>query len=679
MDSKDYTQSPINTTEGGSKSQPAAPKKVIAPATTIPSPSAVAPKPLAPAPSNSHGAIPSTPKSTPAKPVAPNPQRAAPAPTAAKPVGTPLVAKPGAPPPAVPTNPITSHNNPNRTAKDFGYAASRPVAPGTSTPSTEAEGGVGGVASTAVPPSLPLQPLAKFANEAGSWTGDRDTTFHADFLASPATMVAFDKAFVAANDPPVYFQRDGVVVKVAIRKDGTPMIVTATDDDLWGAAQRWTRWVKGNDASFHEVVAPRQIGTLYRVFPGKTLPIITGLATAPFIRRDGTAVTAPGFDPVTGIYLHVPPGEVFHAVPDKPTEDDVAYAVGLLDGIIYNFPYVDESDRTNAFALLLSPHLREVVGQPAPAGAISKNIIGVGSSLLADIISIIMTGETTAPISQIPAGAKGEQLLVAVCTSGAQMLLIDNISQPVRSGALASFLTSGRMGGRITGSNKLCDDPAPPITLLTGVNIRTSDEIARRLVLVQLHSDHPHPADYIPPDGWVVEDPKNQAREHRGWYLWSILTIIRHWFASGCPMGKDHMGSFERWASVLGGILGLIGKQGFLGNVQRLRSTLDDETGQWTALVEGWWLTHQSTVVGAGDLVKVVERFGLDISLAGDTAKKRSSSLGYLLRDRHGRQYGSYRIVQVDARTGNSNGYRLTYVAPPAATNGVGEAFSQEA
>ncbi|MDX2177680.1 MAG: hypothetical protein SF028_14550 [Candidatus Sumerlaeia bacterium] len=509
--------------------------------------------------------------------------------------------------------------------------------------------------------------------------GDRDRTFHADFLASPATMDAFDRALVAANDPPVFFQRDGVVVKIVVRKDGTPMISNVTDDQLWGAAQRATRWVKGGEANFHEVVPPRQIGALYRVFPKKTLPTITGLATAPFIRRDGTAVTAPGYDPVTGIFLHVPPGEIFHAVPETPTEEDVAYAVQLLDNALADFEFLEEADRTNALAMLLSPFLREVVGEPAPAGLLDKNANGVGASLFADTVSVTLTGRTTLPITGIPRGYKGEQLLMSACSSGAQMLLVDNCTS-INSGALAAFLTSGGMAGRQTGGHAWADDPAPPITLITGVRVRTSTEIARRLVLIQLSSEHPFPCDRVPEGGWRVPDLRKHVRDHRGWYVWSVLTIIRHWFANGCPMGRERLGSFERWASVMGGILGLICKQGFLSNTARLRRSVDDETGQWTALVESWWLTHQTSVVGAGDLVKIIDRFGIQIPLDGDSERKRSSSMGYLLRDRDGRQYGSYRIVQVGARTGNSNGYRLTFVGQlPAASDDTREALSEGA
>lgn len=116
-----------------------------------------------------------------------------------------------------------------------------------------------------------------------------------------------------------------------------------------------------------EVTPPRE--ALSAVLAGKTwpgAPALRGIIGAPVLRRDGTLLQAPGYDPATGPYLAskvpLPP------VPDRPTAGEVDQArVFLLDRFLRDFPWSGVADEANYIALLATPILRHFTRSLTPS------------------------------------------------------------------------------------------------------------------------------------------------------------------------------------------------------------------------------------------------------------------------------------------------------------------------
>ena len=69
--------------------------------------------------------------------------------------------------------------------------------------------------------------------------------------------------------------------------------------------------------------------------------------------------------------------------------------------------------------------------------------------------------------------------------------------------------------------------------------------------------------------GWV--------RANRGRLVAACLTLCRAWIAAGRPRGTRSIGSYEAWAQVMGGVLGVAGIEGFLGNLDEMLAAADGE------------------------------------------------------------------------------------------------------
>ena len=77
------------------------------------------------------------------------------------------------------------------------------------------------------------------------------------------------------------------------------------------------------------VDCPRNIAEGYLARPDWRLPPLSGVLSAPTLRRDGSLLTTPGYDKATGLYDG--PSQEFLAVPEKPIQDDARAALAVLN------------------------------------------------------------------------------------------------------------------------------------------------------------------------------------------------------------------------------------------------------------------------------------------------------------------------------------------------------------
>jgi hypothetical protein len=83
----------------------------------------------------------------------------------------------------------------------------------------------------------------------------------------------------------------------------------------------------------------------------------------------------------------------------------------------------------------------------------------------------------------------------------------------------------------------------------------------------------------------------------------ACITLVRHWQDLGCaaPASPANLGSFERWAAIIGGILEAADIAGFLSNIDDESVREADETGsRWRGFVEDWWREHGEHAVIPG-------------------------------------------------------------------------------
>jgi hypothetical protein len=141
------------------------------------------------------------------------------------------------------------------------------------------------------------------------------------------------------------------------------------------------------------------------------------------------------------------------------------------------------------------------------------------------------------------------------------------------------------------------------------------------------------------------------VRQHRQDVLAAALTLCRAWFAAGCPEPQSpKLGSFERWSTVLGGVLEVAQVKDFLADLSALYADADDETPEWEAFLvalQSLFGSKDFTVSRIIDDLELFTRSALGATLPGALGDAFDSKRG--VRQRFGRELKAH----LGARYGN--------------------------
>ncbi|MHB9038356.1 MAG: hypothetical protein ACYC64_17005, partial [Armatimonadota bacterium] len=374
----------------------------------------------------------------------------------------------------------------------------------------------------------------------------------------------------------------------------------------------------------------------------------------PILRTDGSIVAKPGYDGATRMYYHPTPGFKLSPIAEEPSPEQLAEAVELLREVVCNMPFKSEADRTNLFALMLSPVLRQLTGI-TPLALIDAPQASSGKSLLSSVVSIIITGKegynVTAPIEQ----QEWEKTLASVLLSGSPLVIFDNVKHYVESAAFEKVLTSVDNVSRDLGKIRSLDLVNTTTFVMTGNNLQIGKEITRRSYLIELDPQMSKPEERSQTT-YAHPELKDWVRENRPRIVAALFTVVRSWFASGCPSYElPSVGSYEKWVRVVGSVLTHAGFVGFLANRDKLKAQADQESVQWEAFLDRWVQLYgeQNIPVSsvAGDLLDESRLGGVipeDLSFCINGNQTNNVKIGRTFRKRQDCRFGEQelRLVQ---------------------------------
>jgi hypothetical protein len=334
---------------------------------------------------------------------------------------------------------------------------------------------------------------------------------------------------------------------------------------------------------------------------------LSRVTSVPFIRPDGSVCAKNGYDrqcpdnPAgTGTMLITgnsgmdrlgQKGEL-----DHPSKDDARAAASFLLGTWLGpdeqtgkngLPFRDETSQANALALVLTPFIRGIVPL-VPLAVVSGLQPGVGKGLLADCLSIMITGQPGIPLPWLPDDDdENRKQLLSAFRTGASLFCFDEAHQ-ISGASLARALTSLTYTDRILGVSKMASYPNQVTWMALGNQVTVLADMARRAYYIELWPEGPDPQDR-PESAFVHPDLRGWTLDSRPELITAALTVIRAWFTAGCPAHSrgSLMGSFEAWDKMMSGILHYAGVSGFLGNLAAKRSETDLSGGYWTEHL-GW-------------------------------------------------------------------------------------------
>jgi len=370
------------------------------------------------------------------------------------------------------------------------------------------------------------------------------------------------------------------------------------------------------------------------------VPRLLGVATFPVPLADGTILQQPGYDAASGLYLG--DGLGMAPIPEKPAGKQVTEAREFLLGkFLHDFPWMSDADRANALAMLLTPLLREIIGNLCPFFYITAPERGSGKTLLANLANILYNPGQS--MRTLPAREEEIHKTITSALRGASPVIVfDNIPQDMtlKSPALAAVLTMRHWTYRILGGHRDGTSLNDRMWVATGTNVSLGGDFAQRSVRIAMDYGKPNP-DLR--KGFAIPEIEAWTAQHRGDVLRLLLILIRSWQLAGATLDTQQvMRGYTPWARTLGGILAFHQIPGFLANRDEIIGQ-DEDDAEMTCFLR----MLKSRYGGRGVTTReILTDAAADRDLADalpstiDGGKHTPKSLGKLLSGHEGKWYG---------------------------------------
>lgn len=249
-----------------------------------------------------------------------------------------------------------------------------------------------------------------------------------------------------------------------------------------------------------------------------------------------------------------------------------------LDGLLDDFGWVDDSDRANALALLLTPFVREVTG-PAPLFMFHPARTRTGKTLLARLLLDVVFGRVE-PTFLHSSRVSQEKALRQAIDRPDRVVFLDNVGDQLNHlGPLNSAID-----GSLVGSERATFVLTPDAERF---RVEDDEGLLARSVAIRLRyrPDWRHP--HHPVEAWL--------RENRRGVVSGLLGLVSAWIDGGMPRAKPQhpVEGFGEWSDVVGGIFAVNGLEGFLGRALAPPPTLEEVWfrrfgSDWTMTTNAW-------------------------------------------------------------------------------------------
>jgi hypothetical protein len=331
---------------------------------------------------------------------------------------------------------------------------------------------------------------------------------------------------------------------VVRRPIGTPVLRLVTPlllDDVLGRAINFVQYNQRRRTWDAIDVPPRFSEQL--IERGRwRFPELTGIS-GPVARSDGSILTRPGFDPESGLFLC---SATNWAVPTDLNQDAACEAALRLCEVFSEFPFANPASISVVISAILSGVQRRTLST-VPAHALDGNDCGVGKTLLGDVISIIVIGDAV-PAVTLDRIEEHElqKLFTAILLAGDQIVLIDNIEEPLSSASFAAILTKTLYRGRILGFSRTAMLPTNCLFLLTGNNLVFLRDLPRRVLSARIQVSEEHPDLRT---AFKIPNLRQYCRDNREELVRCAFTMSAGYAKAGMPdQGLPACGGFEQWS-----------------------------------------------------------------------------------------------------------------------------------
>ena len=459
------------------------------------------------------------------------------------------------------------------------------------------------------------------------------------------------QALKHGNKPPYMFRRGDILVRIEPDENSCPCVKPLNDSRLRYEMARKAKWYRRKKDKFFDAMPPMAVIKDMLATPNPPVPVLARIVEVPVYGSNWGLRTEKGYHKESRTLYEPSRGFTFRAASLEPTREEVESAKQIIsDELLADFPFADQSDRTHAISLFSLPYVRNLIDGPTPNHIIESPVAGSGKGLLIHAVLEPSVGHHIGTIAQAHQGEEWRKRITSCLRDTREVILIDNITTSLDSGELASALTATEWEDRLLGKNETIKMPVRCVWVTTANNASMSTEIARRSIRIRLDPKMERPWER---KGFKHPDLLAWAQENRADLVWAAHILVNSWIAAGRRLFREGtLGSFERWAEIIGGILENAQIPGFLGNLDSFCETADSENAIWEQFLALWWDEHEDNAVGVSELFGgVVQNSELPF-IKGDTSHAKKVSFGTHLARQRDRIFGKYRIVSAGTQQG---------------------------
>jgi hypothetical protein len=441
------------------------------------------------------------------------------------------------------------------------------------------------------------------------------------------------------------FRHGGVPARIEPDDKGHPMLRELTSDRARHELVRAVRFTVSSRGGQKVVLPPHHVVADMLATPDPPLPVLARIVECPTFAPSGALQTTSGYHARSQTYVDLPEVLEDLQVPNAPTAEDVEEAKRwILDELLGDFPFVGQADRANAVGLGILTFVRDMIPDPTPLHLFEAPVPGSGKGLCAAAVLRPSCGRNIGAIAQCADEAEWRKSITTLLMSGHAAVQIDNLSQPLASGALSAALTLNEWTDRLLGVNQKVTVPVRCVWVTTGNNPTLSTEMARRTIRIRLDPGVERPWDFDEKD-FRHPELLVWADQHRRELVRAFLVLAQAWIAAGRPAWRGRaLGSYESWSHTIGGILEHAGIDGFMGNLREFYEIADTEMATRRAFVQAWWDKYGTAEVRTANLL--AQALATDVDLGSGGVHSQQVRLGKFVAELRDRVFGSLRVVQ---------------------------------
>ncbi|HEY1813621.1 MAG TPA: hypothetical protein VGG74_14820 [Kofleriaceae bacterium] len=418
------------------------------------------------------------------------------------------------------------------------------------------------------------------------------------------------------------------------RPEGMPVVTAiskATLRELLGRAARWVAESEDDEGNVveHEVMVPAWVvETLLERGEWRQLPPLEGVIESPVLRADGTVLTERGYD--RGTRLIYAPVATYPAIPSEPSHAEARAAVAALLDPFRDFPWVAPHDRALFAAYVLTLVARPAIDGPVPAFVFDAPTPGTGKTLLAELGTVIATGRKLARMSQTDSDEETRKRITSLVLECPPVVLIDNVVGAIGSPALDAALTADEWQDRGLGRNVTVRASIRFVWTISGNNVSTRGDLARRVEVCRLDARVEHP-EYR--TGFHHPNLPDHVAAHRPALLAAALTVLRGYFAAGRPPhGKTPKASYESWDRIVrGACMWALDVDPCAGEA-RIHEQSDDGRDDARRVLHAWRETFKERPATVGEAMMLRPGNDLRNALVAFAGKEDPRLVGYAVR-----------------------------------------------